>query len=70
MPVACVPMPVARVAVDARAVSALRARLGFDASHLVVGVFGLLTPEKRPLRRGACAGARGSGRIPGCACCW
>ncbi|HKZ33228.1 MAG TPA: glycosyltransferase [Vicinamibacteria bacterium] len=49
VPVECVPMPVARVAVDARAVGELRARLGFDASHLVVGVFGLLTQEKRPL---------------------
>ncbi len=49
VPVMCVPMPVARVAVDPRAVSERRARLGFDASHLVVGVFGLLTPEKRPL---------------------
>jgi glycosyltransferase involved in cell wall biosynthesis len=29
-------------------VGELRARLGFDASHLVVGVFGLLTQEKRP----------------------
>jgi len=47
--VACAPMPVSRVAVDADAVRALRARLGFDASHLVIGVFGLLTKEKRPL---------------------
>jgi glycosyltransferase involved in cell wall biosynthesis len=47
--VECAPMPVSRVAVDAGAVRELRARLGFDASHLVVGVFGLLTPEKRPL---------------------
>ena len=49
VPVECVPMPVGRVAVDARAVGELRARLGFDAAELVVGVFGLLTPEKRPL---------------------
>jgi glycosyltransferase involved in cell wall biosynthesis len=49
VPVECVPMPVARVALDAAAVGELRARLGFDASHLVVGVFGLLTREKRPL---------------------
>jgi glycosyltransferase involved in cell wall biosynthesis len=62
--VICAPMPVARVAVDARAVSALRARLGFDASHLVVGVFGLLTPEKRPLVV-ARALARAAGSHPG-----
>jgi len=49
VPVECVPMPVGRVAVDTRAVGELRARLGFDADQLVVGVFGLLTPEKRPL---------------------
>jgi glycosyltransferase involved in cell wall biosynthesis len=47
--VACAPMPVSRVAVDPLAVRELRARLGFDDSHLVVGVFGLLTAEKRPL---------------------
>jgi glycosyltransferase involved in cell wall biosynthesis len=47
--VVCAPMPMSRVAVAARAVRELRARLGFDTSHLVVGVFGLLTPEKRPL---------------------
>jgi glycosyltransferase involved in cell wall biosynthesis len=47
--VECAPMPVSRVAVDARAVRELRARLGFATSDLVVGVFGLLTPEKRPL---------------------
>jgi glycosyltransferase involved in cell wall biosynthesis len=47
-PVACVPMPASRVAVDARAVRERRARLGFGEGELVVGVFGLLTPEKRP----------------------
>jgi glycosyltransferase involved in cell wall biosynthesis len=47
-PVAHVPMPVSRVPVDAAAVRALRGRLGFAADHLVVGVFGLLTDEKRP----------------------
>jgi glycosyltransferase involved in cell wall biosynthesis len=47
--VACAPMPVVRVPLEARAVRELRARLGFDDGHLVVGVFGLLTPEKRPL---------------------
>jgi len=45
--VECAPMPASRMEVDARAVRELRARLGFDASHVVVGVFGLLTPEKR-----------------------
>ena len=49
VPVECAPMPVGRVAVGARAVGELRGRLGFDAGQLVVGVFGLLTPEKRPL---------------------
>jgi glycosyltransferase involved in cell wall biosynthesis len=38
------PMPVSRFEVDAGAV---RARLGFGPQHVVVGVFGLLTPEKR-----------------------
>jgi len=47
--VATLPMPVSRVAVDPRAVRELRARLGFDEDELVVGVFGLLTSEKRPL---------------------
>jgi glycosyltransferase involved in cell wall biosynthesis len=41
------PMPVSRFDVDAGAVRALRGRLGFDARDVVVGVFGLLTPEKR-----------------------
>ena len=62
--VACAPMPVSRVDVDARAVSALRARLGFAASDLVVGVFGLLTPEKRPLAV-ARAVARAAAAHPG-----
>jgi glycosyltransferase involved in cell wall biosynthesis len=43
------PMPVGRVPVSAEAVRALRARLGFREGELVVGVFGLLTPEKRVL---------------------
>jgi glycosyltransferase involved in cell wall biosynthesis len=47
--VECLPMPAGRVSVDTRAVRELRARLGFDEGHLVVGVFGLLTQEKRPL---------------------
>jgi glycosyltransferase involved in cell wall biosynthesis len=41
------PMPVSRFEVDKRAVRALRERLGFGPEHVVVGVFGLLTPEKR-----------------------
>jgi glycosyltransferase involved in cell wall biosynthesis len=41
------PMPVIRFDVDAGAVRALRDRLGFGPEHVVVGVFGLLTPEKR-----------------------
>ena len=40
-------MPVSRFDVDAGAVRALRERLGFGPEHVVVGVFGLLTPEKR-----------------------
>lgn len=48
-PVACAPMPASRVTADPRAVGDLRARLGFDAGHVVVGVFGLLTKEKQPL---------------------
>jgi glycosyltransferase involved in cell wall biosynthesis len=41
------PMPVIRFDVDAGAVRELRERLGFGPEHVVVGVFGLLTPEKR-----------------------
>jgi len=41
------PMPVSRFDVDTGAVRALRERLGFGPQHVVVGVFGLLTPEKR-----------------------
>ena len=41
------PMPVSRFDVDAGAVRALRERLGFGPEHVVVGMFGLLTPEKR-----------------------
>jgi len=47
--VECAPMPVSRLPVESHSVRRLRARLGFDDRHLVVGVFGLLTPEKRPL---------------------
>jgi len=45
--VAVVPQPVERLDVAPQAVSALRARLGFGPGDVVVGVFGLLTPEKR-----------------------
>jgi glycosyltransferase involved in cell wall biosynthesis len=40
-------MPAAAAAVAPAEVAALRARLGFAPSDVVVGVFGLLTPEKR-----------------------
>jgi glycosyltransferase involved in cell wall biosynthesis len=45
--VAVVPQPAARVEVPPGKVDALRARLGFSSDDLVVGVFGLLTAEKR-----------------------
>ncbi len=45
--VTCVPMPVAATPVDPSAVRALRARLGWGDDEVVVGVFGLLTREKR-----------------------
>ena len=67
--VACAPMPVSRVAVDPRAVSELRARLGFAASDLVVGVFGLLTPEKRPLAVARAVARAAARRTRDCACC-
>jgi glycosyltransferase involved in cell wall biosynthesis len=47
--VACVPMPVAATPVDPLAVRALRARHGWGDGAVVVGVFGLLTREKRVL---------------------
>jgi glycosyltransferase involved in cell wall biosynthesis len=45
--VTCAPMPVAATPVDPSAVRALRARLGWGDDAVVVGVFGLLTREKR-----------------------
>ena len=45
--VTCVPMPAAATPVDRSAVRALRARLGWGDDVVVVGVFGLLTREKR-----------------------
>jgi glycosyltransferase involved in cell wall biosynthesis len=41
------PLPAAPVATDVAEVQALRRRLGFGAGDVVVGCFGLLTPEKR-----------------------
>jgi glycosyltransferase involved in cell wall biosynthesis len=43
-----VPMPMSAIAVDPARVRALRTRLGIAQGDLVVGVFGLLTREKRP----------------------
>jgi glycosyltransferase involved in cell wall biosynthesis len=45
--VMCVPMPAAATPVDPLTVRALRARLGWGDDVVVVGVFGLLTREKR-----------------------
>jgi len=42
-----VPQPASAEAVDRAAVKALRRRLGFAEEEVVVGAFGLLTPEKR-----------------------
>lgn len=48
-PVVRVPMPVEPQPVPPEAVAALRARLGLAPEHVVLGCFGLLTPEKRVL---------------------
>jgi glycosyltransferase involved in cell wall biosynthesis len=45
--VTCVPMPAAAAPADPAAVRTLRARLGWGDDVVVVGVFGLLTREKR-----------------------
>jgi glycosyltransferase involved in cell wall biosynthesis len=45
--VVCVPQPAAAEPVDREAVKALRQRLGLAEGDVVVGAFGLLTPEKR-----------------------
>jgi glycosyltransferase involved in cell wall biosynthesis len=42
-----VPQPASAETVDRAAVDAVRRRLGFADDHVVVGAFGLLTPEKR-----------------------
>jgi glycosyltransferase involved in cell wall biosynthesis len=42
-----VPLPAERTEVPPRTIEALRGRLGFAPGDLVVGVFGLLTAEKR-----------------------
>ena len=59
------PMPVSRLPVAAGAVRELRARLGFADGDIVVGVFGLLTPEKRvaSVARAVAGAARGNGRL-------
>jgi glycosyltransferase involved in cell wall biosynthesis len=63
-PVAVVPHPARREAVDAFEVAALRARLGFAERDLVVGSFGLVTREKR-IETIARAVSRASGLLPG-----
>jgi glycosyltransferase involved in cell wall biosynthesis len=62
-PVALVPMPAAAAPVSPEAVAALRRRLGLRRDDVVVGVFGLLTPEKR-VDTVARAVARASAREP------
>ncbi len=61
--VVVVPQPVEAVAVESQSVRALRRRLGFAEDELVVGCFGLLTPEKRP-QAIARAVARASASFP------
>jgi len=58
-------MPAAAAPVDARAVAALRSRLGFAADDVVVGAFGLLTREKRAdaVAAAVAAAAERDGRI-------
>jgi glycosyltransferase involved in cell wall biosynthesis len=60
-----VAMPAVAEPVDARAVAALRSRLGFGADDVVVGAFGLLTREKRVEAVAAAVGAAAArdGRI-------
>jgi glycosyltransferase involved in cell wall biosynthesis len=59
------PMPVSRLPVAAGAVRELRARLGFADGDIVVGVFGLLTPEKRvaSVARAVAGAARENDRL-------
>ena len=63
--VMCVPMPVAAAPVDAAAVRALRARLGWGDDEVVVGVFGLLTREKQveTVARAVARAAARDGRV-------
>src|SRR5439155_12594358 len=56
-------MPVAAVPIPAGTVSALRARLGLAAEDLVVGSYGLLTPEKQ-VETVARAVARAAAHVP------
>jgi glycosyltransferase involved in cell wall biosynthesis len=60
-----VPMPATAAPTDPRAVGALRARLGFRVDDVVVGSFGLLTPEKRvePVGRAVARAAAADERI-------
>jgi glycosyltransferase involved in cell wall biosynthesis len=60
-----VPMPATAAPEDPRAVGALRARLGLRADDVVVGSFGLLTPEKRvaTVARAVARAAAADGRI-------
>ena len=59
------PMPMGRLAVEAGGVRALRARLGFASDDVVVGVFGLLTREKRvaSVARAVARAASADGRL-------
>jgi len=63
--VLCVPMPAAATPVDPAAVRALRARLGWRSDEVVVGVFGLLTREKRveTVARAVAGAAAGDERV-------
>jgi len=47
LPCVEVAMPVEEAAVDPERIASLRSRLGLEAGDLVVGCFGLVTPEKR-----------------------
>lgn len=58
-----VAMPVAAAPVPAETVSALRVRLGFTPNEFVVGIYGLLTPEKR-IETVARAVARAAVHVP------
>jgi len=63
--VAVVPLPAAREAVDPGSVVALRRRLGIAGDAVVVGAFGLLTPEKQieTVARAVARAATWNGRV-------